>query len=97
MGVAGVILPPVAPLVPRSRSLSSNWMWPPQIAFAIAASASLSKFETTETEEYTIGDGDEDRRTGNGPARAFRQPRMGPDGKITLPVSESYEIPQPNA
>jgi polysaccharide biosynthesis/export protein len=65
---------------------------PADPAFAIAASASLSKFESTGTEEYTIGDGDEID------VQVMARPELsgnhvvGPDGKITLPISGSYEI-----
>jgi polysaccharide export outer membrane protein len=65
---------------------------PSDPGLALAASASLSKFATTGTEEYTIGDGDEVDVQVMGRPELSGNHVVGPDGKITLPISGSYEI-----
>ena len=65
---------------------------PSDPALALTASAVLSKFESAGTEEYTIGDGDEIDVQVMGRPELSGNHVVGPDGKITLPISGSYEI-----
>jgi polysaccharide export outer membrane protein len=76
-------------LLCAGQSVDSN---PPAAGLQTRSLAALQEFEASANQEYTIGDGDEvDIQVVGRPELSGTQ-LVGPDGRITLPLSGSFEI-----
>lgn len=65
---------------------------PPDSALRVRTLAALEQFEAASGGEYTIGDGDEIEIQVVGRPELSGTQLVGPDGRITLPLSGSFEI-----